>query len=70
MNVLELLLEKKNKVIFLIGLGILSFAAITSYLLLRLDHQWYGVFPFFVEAVSLFLYLQYLNREKTAKSSV
>jgi hypothetical protein len=70
MNVLELLLERKNKVIFFIGLGILSFAAITSYVLLRLDHQWYGVFPFFVEAVSLFLYLQYLNRGKTAKSSV
>lgn len=70
MNVLELLLEKKNKVIFLIGLGILSFAAITSFVLLRLDHQWYGVFPFFVEAVSLFLYLQYLHKAKTAKSSV
>lgn len=67
MNVLELLLEKKNKVIFLIGLGILSFAAITSYVLLRLDHQWYGIFPFFVEAVSLLLYLQYLNRQKTVK---
>jgi hypothetical protein len=64
MNVLELLLEKKNKVIFLIGLGILSFAAISSFVLLRLDYHWYGVFPFFVEGVSLFLYLQYLNKQK------
>jgi len=68
MNVLELLLERKNKVIFLIGLGILSFAAVSGFLLLKLDHQWYGIFPFFVEAVSLLLYLQYLHREKTAKS--
>ncbi|OYU56027.1 MAG: hypothetical protein CFE25_01925 [Chitinophagaceae bacterium BSSC1] len=64
MNVLELLLERKNKVIFLIGMGILSFAAVSGFLLLKLDHQWYGVFPFFVEAVSLLLYQQYLNRHK------
>ncbi len=64
MNVLELLLEKKNKVIFLIGLGILSFAAVAGFLLLRIDYHWYGVFPFFVEGVSLVLYLQYLNRHK------
>ncbi|HQS56675.1 MAG TPA: hypothetical protein PLK14_16345, partial [Sediminibacterium sp.] len=64
MNVLELLLEKKNKVIFLIGMGILCFAAVSSFVLLRLDYHWYGVFPFFVEGVSLFLYLQYLNKQK------
>ncbi len=68
LNVLEIYLERKNKVIFLLGLCILSFAAITSFLLLRLDHQWYGIFPFFVEGVSLLLYLQYLNRHKSASS--
>jgi hypothetical protein len=70
LNVLELFLERKNKVIFQLGIGIMSFAAIMAYLLLRFDHQWYGVFPFFVEAVSLFLYLQYLHRGKAAKSTV
>ena len=67
MNVLELLLERKNKVIFLIGLGILSFAAVSGFLLLKLDHQWYGIFPFFVEAVSLLLYLQYLHKKKNSQ---
>lgn len=64
LNVLELFLERKNKVIFQLGIGILSFAAIAAYLLLKFNHQWYGLFPFFVEGVSLLLYTSYLKRHK------
>jgi O-antigen/teichoic acid export membrane protein len=64
LNVLELYMEKKNKVIFQLGIGIMSFAAIMAYLLLKLEHQWYGLFSFFVEGMSLFLYTQYLQRHK------
>lgn len=64
LNVLELFLERKNKVIFQLGIGIMSFAAIMAYVLLRFDHQWYGLFSFFVEGMSLFLYTQYLQRHK------
>jgi O-antigen/teichoic acid export membrane protein len=67
LNVLELYLERKNKAIFQLGLGILSCAAITTFVLLKFQHQWYGLFLIFVEGVSLFLYTIYLKRIKLAR---
>jgi hypothetical protein len=61
MNMLELLLQKNNRIIFYIGIGILSFALITSFILLQFDSYWYGLFPLLVESVSLFLYLNYIK---------
>jgi O-antigen/teichoic acid export membrane protein len=67
LNVLELYLERKNKAIFQLGLGILSCAAITTFVLLKFQHQWYGLFLIFVEGVSLLLYTIYLKRIKLAR---
>lgn len=62
MNVLELLLAKKNDAIFHLGIGIMIFAAICCYALLQVNARYFGLYPLLVETVSLFLYLRYLNR--------
>jgi O-antigen/teichoic acid export membrane protein len=61
LNVMELLLEKKNHIIFYIGIGILCFALIMTILLLQLNPQWYGLFPMMVESVCLLLYFKYIK---------
>lgn len=65
MNVLELLLAKKNESIFKLGLIILCFAVLSCYGLLQLNARWLGLFPLSVEAVSLLLYLRYMQQIKS-----
>lgn len=61
LNVMELLLEKKNDIIFYIGIAILIVASIATFIMLQFNPSWYGLFPFLVESVCLFLYLKYLK---------
>ena len=61
MNVLGLLLEKKNQFIFYAGVAILCFALIVCFVLLQINPYWYGLFPLLVESGCLFLYLKYVN---------
>jgi O-antigen/teichoic acid export membrane protein len=61
LNVMELLLGKKNNILFFIGIGILFFALIATFILLLFGPQWYGLYPILVESVCLLLYLNYLK---------
>jgi len=62
LNVMELLLSKKNSILFYIGIGILCFAFISTLTLLQFDPKWYGLFPLLVESGCFLLYHNYIKR--------
>jgi len=62
MNVMELLLSKKNSILFYIGIVILCFAFVSTLTLLQFDPKWYGLFPLLVESGCFLLYHNYIKR--------